>query len=161
MQNGPFGTQQACASSPIENRSNTFDPLFDPSDFVLRCIPVPDARKEGHDCACFDMITLRGYIRFKYASAVDHINELISRQDPTVLPIKVVINRVTPRRVGTSGWHPFVTHRGGGAFPGISFSGRKSEIDVVALHFSLFRKSHVISYIKFVTLSILLSRRVR
>jgi hypothetical protein len=78
MPNGSFGKEQARVFNSVNRWSGELDPLFDPPDFEFRCVSVPNSRKQCYDIACFDTITLVGHIRFKYTSAGDYINELIS-----------------------------------------------------------------------------------
>jgi len=47
--NGPFGPEQPGASSPIERRATTLDPLFDPTGFGVRRVAVPDTREQRHN----------------------------------------------------------------------------------------------------------------
>jgi hypothetical protein len=95
---------------------------------------VPDAGKQGHDGAGFDAMPFVGHLRFKRALALGDVHQLVGRQDATVLPIEMVIDRVAPGRVWTSRPHTFTAHRGSGAFPRVLLRPGNPEIDVIAFH---------------------------
>lgn len=77
-----------------------------------------------------------GYLRFKQTLALGDVHQLVGGKDATMIPIEMVIDRVAPRRIGTSRLHAFVAHRSGGAFPRILLPARDAEISIVAFHFN-------------------------
>jgi hypothetical protein len=98
---------------------------------------VPNARKQGYDGAGFDTMALGGHLRFKHTLALSDVYELIGGKDAPFLPIKMMVDGVTPGWVGTSRLHPFIAHRSGGAFPRILLLGGDPEINIIAFHQTL------------------------
>jgi hypothetical protein len=142
-------------SSPIERWAAALDLLFDPTGFRVRCVAVPDARKQPHNCTGINPMAFGGHFRFKRASALGDVYQLVSRQDATLLPYEVVVDRMAARRVGTSGRHAFAAHRGSGALPRILLPAGDPEINKITSHLRLAaRGRHVIFYIIFVSSSI-------
>jgi hypothetical protein len=160
MPDGPFGPEQANLSGSIERRSAALDPLFHPTCLGIRCIPMPNPRKQRDNHTGVNVVAFRGHLRLKRAFAFRNVDQLIGQQDAALIPIKVMVNRVAPGRVRTPWTHPLVSDRGGGALPRVFSPVREPEIDVIASHLYRGARSYVIFYIKFVSLSILPEQRV-
>ena len=160
MPDRPFGSEQARLSGSIERRSAALDPLFHPTCLGIRCVPMPNPREQRDNHAGVNVVALRRHLRFERAFAFRYVDQLIGQQDAALIPIKVMVNRVAPRRVTTPRAHPLVSNRGCGALPGVFSPVREPEIDVIASHLYRGARSYVIFYIKFVSLSILPGERV-
>ena len=99
MKNGLTWLNNSRPNGFVEDGTLTLDPMLRPSDGDIRSIAVPYAGKEKQDRSRFDRLRFPGVLTFENSRAFGDKDDLVTLENSTMRPFKMVIGRMSCRRI--------------------------------------------------------------